>query len=122
MITAMEFFGVTGLEASEVLGSGENFALKDAIAAYMAFVAEKLLDFEMKNEKISPIFCEKYLKNLSFFYEKLLAENAKANENLARNFQDLVHENENLREKIAFLQRKHELMWGKISALKDDDG
>ncbi|RDU74160.1 hypothetical protein CQA57_02515 [Helicobacter anseris] len=117
--------------------SGEKFIHPiDAINIFLQKIDNQLLAIDMNGNILEPIFLEKTIQTITFFYETLLKNKTEASTDIIQEnqllkntlvslqeecqtyqlqIQNLQKEVDKKNEEIEFLQRKYKLMWGKVS-------
>ncbi|STP12257.1 Uncharacterised protein [Helicobacter mustelae] len=140
-ISLQEFLAATHLKEQEILESLTptliqdipHIPIKKGIELFLQRIESQLVAMDMNSHVLEPMFFEQTLQALSFLYEKLLSqtqnedvikENTLLKETLLslqeeaqkkdQSLDLLLQEIKNRDEEIAFLKRKHQLMWGKI--------
>lgn len=116
---------------------GEKFIHPiNAINIFLQKIENQLLAIDMNGSILEPIFLEKTLETITFFYETLLKNKTEISSNIEQENQLLKNTLVSLQEEcqayqhqikilqkeidkknedIEFLQRKYKLMWGKVS-------
>lgn len=143
LIAFEDFHNLTGITKEEIdsnilkiRDAKEFIAPIDAINTFLKKIENQLLAIDMNGGILEPIFLERSIQAITFFYETLL-------KNKAENSSDMLGENQLLKdtlvalqeecqnyqnkiqelqkellqkdEEIEFLNRKYKLMWGKVS-------
>ncbi len=137
------FFSLTNIQKEEIQEDclkiiDQQIYLKpqDALHLFLKKIENLLLATAMNGNVLEPIFLEKTIQAITFFYESirkdenhhisnLLQENQLLKNTLVslqeecqnhhQQAQELQEEIKNKQEEINFLKKKHQLMWGKVS-------
>lgn len=130
------------IEESLVRSEGEDkyLAPQDAINLFLQKIGNQLLAIDMNANILEPIFLEKTIQILTSLYESLLKERTESSQasseentllkdtlitlqeecqNYQSQIQDLQDKVRAQEEEIQFLQKKHQLMWGKVSNISN---
>lgn len=121
-------------------GEGKYLAPQDAINLFLQKIGNQLLAIDMNANILEPIFLEKTIQILTSLYESLLKERTESSQasseentllkdtlitlqeecqNYQSQIQDLQDKVRAQAEEIQFLQKKHQLMWGKVSNISN---
>ena len=121
-------------------GEGKYLAPQDAINLFLQKIGNQLLAIDMNANILEPIFLEKTIQILTSLYESLLKERTESSQasseentllkdtlitlqeecqNYQSQIQDLQDKVRAQEEEIQFLQKKHQLMWGKVSNISN---
>ena len=119
---------------------GKYLAPQDAINLFLQKIGNQLLAIDMNANILEPIFLEKTIQILTSLYESLLKERTESSQasseentllkdtlitlqeecqNYQSQIQDLQDKVRAQEEEIQFLQKKHQLMWGKVSNISN---
>lgn len=130
------------IDESLVRSEGEDkyLAPQDAINLFLQKIGNQLLAIDMNANILEPIFLEKTIQILTSLYESLLKERTESSQasseentllkdtlitlqeecqNYQNQIQDLQDKVRAQEEEIQFLQKKHQLMWGKVSNISN---
>ena len=130
------------IDESLVRSEGEDkyLAPQDAINLFLQKIGNQLLAIDMNANILEPIFLEKTIQILTSLYESLLKERTESSQasseentllkdtlitlqeecqNYQSQIQDLQDKVRAQEEEIQFLQKKHQLMWGKVSNISN---
>lgn len=130
------------IEESLVRSEGDDkyLAPQDAINLFLQKIGNQLLAIDMNANILEPIFLEKTIQILTSLYESLLKERTESSQasseentllkdtlitlqeecqNYQSQIQDLQDKVRAQEEEIQFLQKKHQLMWGKVSNISN---
>ena len=130
------------IDESLVRSEGEDkyLAPQDAINLFLQKIGNQLLAIDMNANILEPIFLEKTIQILTSLYESLLKERTESSQasseentllkdtlitlqeecqNYQSQIQDLQDKVRAQAEEIQFLQKKHQLMWGKVSNISN---
>ncbi|WP_104697995.1 MULTISPECIES: DUF3972 domain-containing protein [unclassified Helicobacter] len=150
LVAFEDFYNLTGISEEEldlnilkIRNEKKYIEPTDAINLFLKKIENQLLAIDMNGGILEPIFLERSIQAITFFYEALLKNKIEgSSDTLGENqllkntlvslqeecqsyqnkIQELQKELFQKNEEIEFLNRKYKLMWGKVSnigGLKD---